>query len=62
MAAIKRESERMKELVENLLELARGDEGMKLHLKDDNLTEVVEEAAESARSLERQGAYRAPDT
>jgi two-component system OmpR family sensor kinase len=50
VAAIKRESERMKELVENLLELARGDEGMKLHLKDDNLTEVVEEAAESARA------------
>jgi signal transduction histidine kinase len=50
VAAIKRESERMKGLVENLLELARGDEGMKLHLKDDNLTEVVEEAAESARA------------
>jgi two-component system, OmpR family, sensor kinase len=50
VAAIKRESERMKALVENLLELARGDEGMKLHLKDDNLTEVVEEAAESARA------------
>jgi two-component system, OmpR family, sensor kinase len=50
VAAIKRESERMKELVENLLELARGDEGMKLHLKDNNLTDVVEEAAESARA------------
>jgi two-component system, OmpR family, sensor kinase len=50
VAAIKRESERMKDLIENLLELARGDEGMKLHLKDDNLTEVVEEAAESARA------------
>ena len=50
VAAIKRESERMKELVENLLELARGDEGMQLHLKDNNLTEVVEEAAESARA------------
>jgi signal transduction histidine kinase len=50
VAAIKRESERMKGLVENLLELARGDEGMKLHLKDNNLTEVVEEAAESARA------------
>jgi signal transduction histidine kinase len=48
VAAIKRESERMKGLVENLLELARGDEGMKLHLKDNDLTEVVEEAAESA--------------
>ena len=50
VAAIKRESERMKGLVENLLELARGDEGMKLHLKDNNLTEVVQEAAESARA------------
>jgi signal transduction histidine kinase len=40
----------MKGLVENLLELARGDEGMKLHLKDNDLTEVVEEAAESARA------------
>jgi two-component system, OmpR family, sensor kinase len=50
VAAIKRESERMKGLVENLLELARGDEGMKLHLKDNNLTEVVDEAAESARA------------
>jgi signal transduction histidine kinase len=50
VAAIKRESERMKDLIENLLQLARGDEGMKLHLKDNNLTEVVEEAAESARA------------
>jgi two-component system OmpR family sensor kinase len=50
VAAIKRESERMKGLVENLLELARGDEGMKLHLKDNNLTEVVEEVTESARA------------
>jgi two-component system OmpR family sensor kinase len=50
VAAIKRESERMKGLVENLLELARGDEGMQLHLKDNNLSEVVEEATESARA------------
>jgi two-component system, OmpR family, sensor kinase len=40
----------MKGLVENLLKLARGDEGLKLHLKDNNLTDVVEEAAESARA------------
>ena len=40
----------MKGLVENLLQLARGDEGMKLHLKVNDLTEVVEEAAESARA------------
>ena len=50
VAAIKRESERMKGLIENLLELARGDEGMKLNLKENDLTEVVEEAAESARA------------
>jgi len=39
----------MQGLVENLLELARGDDGMKLHLDDNNLTEGVEEAAEPAR-------------
>ncbi len=50
VAAIKRESERMKGLIENLLELARGDEGMKLNLKENDLTKVVEEAAESARA------------
>ena len=50
VAAIKRESERMMGLVESLLALARGNEGMKLHLKDNNLTEVVEEAAVSARA------------
>jgi two-component system, OmpR family, sensor kinase len=50
VAAIKRESERMKALVGKLLELARGDEGTELHLKDNNLTDVVQEAAESARA------------
>jgi signal transduction histidine kinase len=50
VAAIKRESERMKGLVENLLELARGDEGMKLNLKENDLSEVVEEAADAARA------------
>ena len=35
----------MKGLIENLLELARGDEGMKPNLKENDLTEVVEEAA-----------------
>ena len=50
VAAIKRESERMKGLVENLLVLARGDEGMKLNLKDNDLTDVVEEAADAARA------------
>ena len=47
-AAIRRESERMKGLVENLLELARGDEGSELHLEHNDLAEVVEEAVESA--------------
>ena len=46
--AIKIESERMKGLVENMLELARGEEGSELHLKDNDFAEVVEEAVESA--------------
>jgi two-component system, OmpR family, sensor kinase len=50
VAAIVRESERMKRLVEGLLELAGGDEGMKLHPEHNDLAEVVEEATESARA------------
>jgi two-component system, OmpR family, sensor kinase len=46
--AIKIESERMKGLVENMLKLARGEEGSELHLKDNDFSEVVEEAVESA--------------
>jgi signal transduction histidine kinase len=49
VAAIRRESERMKRLVEGLLELAGGDEGRQLHPEHNDLTEVVEEATESAR-------------
>jgi signal transduction histidine kinase len=45
VAAIRRESERMKRLVEGLLELAGGDEGMQLHPEHNDLAEVVEEAA-----------------
>lgn len=40
----------MKGLVEGLLDLARGDEGMKLRLDSDDLDEVVEEAVGSARA------------
>ncbi len=47
-AAIRRESERMKGLVESLLELARGEDGSELHLEHNDLAEVVEEAVESA--------------
>ena len=50
VAAIRRESERMKRLVEGLLELAGGDEGMELHPEHNDLAEVVEEATESARA------------
>ena len=50
VAAIRRESERMKGLVEGLLELARGDEGMRLHPEHNDLDEVVEDAVESART------------
>ena len=46
--AIKIESERMKGLVENMLKLARGEEGSELHLKDNDFSEVVAEAVESA--------------
>jgi two-component system, OmpR family, sensor kinase len=50
VAAIRRESERMKRLVEGLLELAGGDEGMELHPEHNDLAEVVEEATQSARA------------
>ena len=50
VAAIKRESERMKGLVENLLILTRGDEGAVLDPVCGNLSEVAEEAVEAARA------------
>jgi two-component system, OmpR family, sensor kinase len=48
VAAIKRESGRMRLLVESLLALTRGDEGMELDLEPNDLVALVEEAAESA--------------
>jgi two-component system OmpR family sensor kinase len=47
--AIKRESERMKGLVESLLELARGDEGAELKIGSHDLAAVAEEAAQATR-------------
>jgi two-component system, OmpR family, sensor kinase len=49
VAAIQRESGRMRLLVESLLALTRGDEGMELELEPNDLVAVAEEAAESAR-------------
>ncbi|MGI8909713.1 MAG: ATP-binding protein [Rubrobacteraceae bacterium] len=50
VAAIKRESGRMEELVENLLTLTRGDEGGRLDLASNDLAVVAEDAARSARA------------
>lgn len=50
VAAIDRESERMQELVEDLLSLTRGDEGAPLDVGRHDLAEVAEEAVEAARS------------
>ncbi len=49
-AAIGRESERMRELVEELLALARGDEGAPLELSPHDLGDVASEATEMARA------------
>jgi two-component system OmpR family sensor kinase len=49
VAAIRRESERMRELVNDLLSLARGDEDVPLELGSHDLGEVAREAAETAR-------------
>ena len=49
-AAIRRESERMKALVENLLELARGEDGSGLNLGHNDLGKVIQEAVESANA------------
>jgi two-component system, OmpR family, sensor kinase len=51
VAAIKRESERMRGLIEGLLELTRGDEGATLHLEPYDLAAVADEAAEAARAV-----------
>jgi len=49
--AIDRESERMRELVEELLALARGDEGAPLDLSSHDLGDVASEAVEVARAV-----------
>ncbi len=48
--AIRRESGRMRELVEGLLALARGDEGAPLNLEPQDLGAVAAEAVETARA------------
>jgi two-component system, OmpR family, sensor kinase len=50
VAAIRRESERMQRLVEDLLTLTRGDEGAPLDIKDHDLAAVAEETARTART------------
>lgn len=50
VAAIKRESERMKGLVESLLVLTRGDEGVSMNLERGDIAGVAEEAVEAARA------------
>ncbi|HEX5849030.1 MAG TPA: HAMP domain-containing sensor histidine kinase [Rubrobacter sp.] len=51
VAAIRRESERMRRLIEGLLELTRGDEGATLRLEHQDLTVVADEATEAARTV-----------
>ena len=50
VARIERESVRMSSLVEDLLVLARMDQGPKMEIKPVNLSEVVTDAVESARA------------
>ncbi|MBA2692923.1 MAG: HAMP domain-containing protein [Rubrobacter sp.] len=50
VAAIKRESERMKGLVENLLILTRGDEDISMNLERADVSQVAEEAVKAARA------------
>jgi signal transduction histidine kinase len=64
VAAISKESERLKELAESLLALTRGDEGAQLVLARDDLTEVAREAVESVRGAVPEGItveYEPPD-
>jgi two-component system OmpR family sensor kinase len=58
MRGIQRESERMSVLVEDLLLLARLDEGRPLERKDVDLTAIVNESVETARTLEPERAIR----
>lgn len=50
VAAIRRESERMRDLVEGLLALARGDEGAPMNPEPADLAEVAAEAVETTRA------------
>jgi two-component system, OmpR family, sensor kinase len=59
MRGIERESERMSVLVEDLLLLARLDEGRPLEQKDVDLTHIVKESVDTARILEPGRAIRA---
>ena len=52
MSGIEREAARMAVLVDDLLLLARLDQGRPLERKDVDLTELVEEAVETARAVE----------
>ncbi len=52
VAAIRRESERMRSLVEGLLALARGDEGAPMTPRPDDLAAVTAEAVEATRATE----------
>src|SRR5262249_34502551 len=52
MTGIRRESERMSELVEDLLLLARLDEGQPLEREPVDLDELAAEAVETARAVE----------
>lgn len=50
VVAIRRETARMRELVESLLLLTRGDEGAPMNLRVQSISEVVEESVEAARA------------
>lgn len=65
VAAIRKESDRLRELAESLLALTRGDEGAPLMLARHDLAAVVREAVESARGAASQGLtveFEPPDT
>ncbi len=51
--AIRRDSQRMKGLVEGLLSLARGDEGAPMELREQDLGSVAAEAVSAARAVAR---------
>jgi signal transduction histidine kinase len=53
VAAIRRESERMRELVDGLLSLAQGDENAPSELRSHDLGEVAHEVVENARAAAR---------